>query len=133
MKLFTVTAIALASALAIAGCNRTSDQSATPGEGNMSQAPAPQSTVPNGAPGAAESAGASAGAAIDDATVTAKVKAALAATDGISGTDISVETQQGTVILTGKVADATQSQRAAQVAQAVEGVRSVDNRLQSSS
>lgn len=133
MKLYTLSAIALASALALAGCNRTSDQSMTPGDGKTSQAPTPQSTVPSGAPGSAENAGATAGAAIDDATVTAKVKAALAATDGIAGTDISVETQQGTVILTGKVADATQSQRAAQVAQAVEGVRSVDNRLQSSS
>lgn len=133
MKLYTVCAIALASTLAIAGCNRNSDQSAIPGDGTTSQAPMPQAAPSNGPPGSAESTGATAGAAIDDATVTAKVKAALAATDGITGTDISVETQQGTVILTGKVADATQSQRAAQIAQAVEGVRSVDNRLQSSS
>lgn len=133
MKLYVLSAVALASVLAITGCNRTSDQTALPGDGKTSQAPTPQSNAPSGAPGSAESMGAGAGAAIDDATVTAKVKAALAATDGISGTDISVETQQGTVILSGKVADATQSQRAAQVAQAVEGVRSVDNRLQTSS
>jgi hyperosmotically inducible protein len=68
-------------------------------------------------------------ATVEDTTVTAKVKAALLATDGIQATDISVETQQGVVILTGKVADASQARRAAEIAQGVEGVRAVDNRL----
>lgn len=71
-----------------------------------------------------------AGAALDDAAVTAKVKAALMASDGVSGIDISIETMQGTVILTGKVADQAQALRAAQIAGNVEGVQSVDNRIE---
>jgi hyperosmotically inducible protein len=130
MKLTTLSALAFLAAVAVGGCNRQADNAGTntgpTGAANTSQAP----TTANNP--AANGSAPTAGAAIDDAAVTAKVKAALAATEGISGTDISVETQQGTVILTGKVADATQSQRAARVAGGVEGVRSVDNRLQTS-
>ena len=119
--------VALVLAAALAGCNRTpTDQQG--------------STAPSSAPPATDGAGSAANgtastdasrlqATVDDTTVTAKVKAALLASDGIQGTDISVETQQGVVILTGKVADASQAKRATEIAQSVEGVRSVDNRL----
>lgn len=68
--------------------------------------------------------------ALDDATVTAKVKAALLATDGISSSDISVETEQGRVILTGRVPDQMQAERAEDVAEGVEGVLAVENRIE---
>jgi hyperosmotically inducible protein len=122
----------LLAGLGLAGCDRGAQDAAQ----QNSQAPssAPPATDGGAAPGG--SATVDPGgmqATVDDTTVTAKVKAALLATDGIQATDISVETQQGVVILTGKVADATQAQRAQEIAQSVEGVRSVDNRLTTSS
>jgi hyperosmotically inducible protein len=115
---------------ALAGCDRGEP---VPGE-QGSQAPSSAPPATDGASSSASTGSASGDpgkleATVEDTTVTAKVKAALLATDGIQATDISVETQQGVVILTGKVADASQAQRAVEVAQSVEGVRSVDNRL----
>jgi hyperosmotically inducible protein len=124
----------LALSAALAGCDRGEP---VPGEqGSQAPSSAPPATDGAGSSAANGSTSQDAGnmqATVEDTTVTAKVKAALLATDGIQATDISVETQQGVVILTGKVADASQAQRAAEVAQSVEGVRSVDNRLLSSS
>ncbi|HZP87219.1 MAG TPA: BON domain-containing protein [Burkholderiales bacterium] len=143
MRAYTASVLTLLAALSLAACNRTDQSASNAGSSGpgTTTSPAPATAPPptadnasGASQGSATASGpaATAGAAIDDATVTARVKAALAAAQGISGTDISVETQQGTVILTGKVADATQSKRAAEVAGGVEGVRSVDNRLQTS-
>ncbi len=121
--------VALVLAAALAGCNRTPTDQAQ----ESSTAPSSASPATDGAGSAANGTASTDAsrlqATVDDTTVTAKVKAALLASDGIQGTDISVETQQGVVILTGKVADASQAERATQIAQSVEGVRSVDNRL----
>ncbi len=113
------------SAIAVSGCNRAPDAasnaSAPAGPTATSQPP----TTSNGAK-APESVLRS---STDDAAVTAKVKEALLGSDGIKGTDITVDTIEGTVILTGKVADETQVKRAAEIAARIEGVRNVDNRL----
>ena len=137
-RLTGVSALALLAALAVTGCNRGDDATTT---GSADTAIAPDTTAEAPADTTAATppmdttagAGERAGAALDDATVTAKVKAALLATDGISGTDISVETQQGKVILTGKVQDQAEALRAAEVASNVEGVQAVDNRIEVSS
>ena len=134
-RLTGVSALALLAALAVTGCNRGDDATTT---GSADTAIAPDTTAEAPADRTAApppmdttaGAGERAGAALDDATVTAKVKAALLATDGISGTDISVETQQGKVILTGKVQDQAEALRAAEVASNVEGVQAVDNRIE---
>jgi hyperosmotically inducible periplasmic protein len=67
--------------------------------------------------------------AVSDTAVTAKVKAALAAADGVSGTKISVETQAGRVTLKGRLADQAMIDRAVATAQGVEGVKRVENQL----
>jgi hyperosmotically inducible protein len=112
----TAGAAAVLLAAVLSACDRGTSQAPT--QGARRSAPAPSSTDP----GRLQS-------AVEDTTLTAKVKAALLAADGIQATDITVETQQGIVILTGKVGDTTQVQRAAEIAQGVEGVKSVDNRL----
>ncbi len=135
-RLLGVPALALAAALTVAGCDRRDET--TTGEADTtttfpdSTAQAPATVPPADGTASTDAAGPgeTMGAALDDATVTAKVKAALLATDGISGTDISVETQQGRVILTGRVPDQAQAQRAAEVASNVEGVQGVDNRIE---
>ena len=130
-----VSALALLAALAVTGCNR-GDDATTTGSADTAMPPdtaaqAPADTTPATPPmDSTAGAGERAGASLDDATLTAKVKAALLATDGISGTDISVETQQGKVILTGKVQDQAEALRAAEIASNVEGVQAVDNRIE---
>ena len=71
----------------------------------------------------------SVGTVIDDATVTAKVKAALMAESGVDGTRINVDTTGGRVVLKGEVPSKTMIDRAVQVARGIEGVRDIDNQL----
>ncbi len=137
-RVFGVSALTLVAALAITGCNRGEDARDTTGTADpmvmpedTAQAP-PATLAPSDTTAGVDPAGPgeTMGATLDDATVTARVKAALLATDGISGTDISVETQHGRVILTGRVPDQSQALRAAEVAGNVDGVQAVDNRIQ---
>jgi hyperosmotically inducible periplasmic protein len=64
-----------------------------------------------------------------DTAIAARVKAALLAEKNVKSADVSVDTFQGRVILRGTVPDAEQIALAGQVARAVGGVKSVDNRL----
>ena len=63
---------------------------------------------------------------MDDAWITTKVKSEFATTSEIPATDISVDTRDGMVHLSGTVASDAQKARAVQVAQQVKGVKSVD-------
>lgn len=84
----------------------------------------------NSEEGRMESAGATAGRVVDDSVITAKVKSALIADSTTKAYQINVETFQGTVQLSGFVDDPEARQRAEQVAENVEGVRDVNNKLQ---
>ena len=64
-----------------------------------------------------------------DAAITAKVNAALAADDRLSALGINVDTSNGRVELSGIAPDAASRDRATTLAQAVEGVVEVENRL----
>jgi hyperosmotically inducible protein len=70
-----------------------------------------------------------AGDKLGDAAITAKVKTALIGEPGLKALKIDVDTANGVVTLTGSVDSPQNLDRATQVAQAVEGVKSVDNRL----
>ena len=70
-----------------------------------------------------------AGDKLGDAAITAKVKTALIGEPGLKSLKIDVDTANGVVTLTGSVDSPQNLDRATQVAQAVEGVKSVDNRL----
>jgi hyperosmotically inducible protein len=70
-----------------------------------------------------------AGDKLGDAAITAKVKTALIGEPGLKALKIDVDTANGVVTLTGSVDSAQNLDRATQVAQSVEGVKSVDNRL----
>jgi hyperosmotically inducible protein len=61
-----------------------------------------------------------------DAWITTKVKSEFGTTKGIKATDISVETSDGVVTLSGTVATAKEKMRAEHVAKHVKGVKSVD-------
>jgi len=71
----------------------------------------------------------SAGTELDDAVITTKVKSALLADAQSKGGDTSVETRKGEVLLSGFVDNQAQADREVQLAKAVEGVQSVQNKL----
>jgi len=73
--------------------------------------------------------GAAAAVKVDDATITAKVNASLAADKDLSAIRIDVDTQNGVVTLSGPAPTATARERAGEIARAVKGVNSVNNQL----
>ncbi len=85
------------------------------------------STQP-GSAGDTAGSGEKAGQYVDDATVTAKVKTAIATDVGIkTAASVNVETSHGVVQLSGFATSDDQASRAAQAAKKVAGVRSVRN------
>ncbi len=103
-----------------------STASTPPAGGSTATAP---STSTSPSTGATSGTDRTAGQTVDDATVTAKVKAALMAESGVDGSKINVDTNNGTVTLKGEVADKSMIDRAVQVAKGVDGVKDVDNKL----
>ena len=69
----------------------------------------------------------SAGEYVDDATVTAKVKAAVLGEATLKSAEINVETYKGTVQLSGFVRSRADIDKAVQVARGVSGAKSVKN------
>lgn len=70
-----------------------------------------------------------AGDYVDDATITANIKGAILADPDLSVTQISVETMQGVVQLSGFVDSRSAASKAESIARRQEGVRSVRNNL----
>jgi hyperosmotically inducible protein len=68
----------------------------------------------------------STGDLIDDSVITTKVKSSFVADSTVSALDISVETSQGVVNLTGIVNTEQERQRAIQIAQETNGVKQVN-------
>ena len=69
------------------------------------------------------------GAYIDDATITTQVKARMLDSRNVAGTSISVETLNGTVMLSGFAKSAAERAAAERIAPEVNGVRSVKNEI----
>lgn len=125
----TIAAIALASSLALVatGCDRTPDEP-TPGE-SMDNAATDSQNAASGMGDTMERRTDQAGQAIDDTSITTSIKGKYLVDDTLKGLDISVDTVQGVVTLTGPVQSDTAKELATQIAQGVEGVVRVDNQL----
>jgi len=67
------------------------------------------------------------GAYVDDSWITTKVKSEMVANNDVSARNISVTTTSGVVKLTGTAATIQESNRAAQIARGVAGVKAVEN------
>jgi hyperosmotically inducible periplasmic protein len=91
--------------LLLSGCNKPADTAG---------APPPAVTV---------------GIQVDDAVISAKVTSALLSNDDVKGYDIKVATRKGEVMLSGFVDNQNQIDRSAAIAQGVEGVKGIDNKL----
>lgn len=72
----------------------------------------------------------SAGQYTDDTATTARVKAALVQTEGVSAADVQVETYNGVVQLSGFVPSKDAASQAVQAARGVNGVKEVRNDIQ---
>jgi osmotically-inducible protein OsmY len=70
------------------------------------------------------------GAYVDDSWITSKVKSEMVADKDVSARNINVITTKGVVKLTGTVKTLDESNKAAQIAHSVEGVKQVENNLQ---
>jgi osmotically-inducible protein OsmY len=69
------------------------------------------------------------GAYVDDATITTQVKARMLDNPAVAGTSISVETLNGTVMLSGFAKSTTERATAEKIARDVNGVKSVKNEI----
>ena len=110
----------LSAALLGSGCNNPDD---TVARGDT------RNTPPIIAPGPPPSVGDSAAVSMGDTALTAKVKAALIAEPGLKSMPIDVSTKQSVVTLSGAVASPVEKAKALQVAENVEGVKSVVDNL----
>lgn len=130
----SIAAITLVSSLALlaAGCDRTPDEPEV-AEPSVNER---MEDAANDSRNAASNMGESmerrvdqAGQAIDDASITAAVKSKYLLDDTLKGLQISVDTKQGVVTLTGTVQNDAAKELATQIAQSSEGVVRVDNQL----
>ena len=69
------------------------------------------------------------GGVVDDSVITTKVKTQLAADEMLKAFQVSVETRQGVVELSGSVNSQNAKDKAGQIARGVDGVKSVQNAL----
>ncbi len=71
----------------------------------------------------------STGEYIDNSAITAKVKAALAKDEVVKARQVNVDSFRGVVQLSGFVDNATEKERAGQIAAGVQGVKEVRNNI----
>lgn len=69
------------------------------------------------------------GAFVDDTVITTAVKSRLLENKDVAGTSISVETLNGTVMLSGFAKNATERSTAERLAREVKGVKTVKNEI----
>lgn len=107
---------------ALAACD-----SGTPGATSPTNSAVPDATAEVGEK--IEKAADQTGQVLSDSAITAKAKLALANAPDLKSMDISVDTVQGRVTLTGHVPSETDIQKAGVVVSGLEGVKSVENKL----
>lgn len=107
----------------VAGCGKPDE--ATPPAPTVTAPPPPVAAVQPSEPATAPEAAAQP----DDAALAMRVRTALQADPEVQGLNIDVTASQGVVQLSGFVDSRAQTDKAGSIAGAVEGVRSVDNRL----
>ena len=74
-------------------------------------------------------AGEKTGAYVDDAWITSKIKSEMVADKSVKARDITVNTTKGVVTLSGRAETWEESNRAAEIANSVKGVKEVENHI----
>lgn len=126
---------ALAITAAVVACDRPGTHAAAPAPENYAQSPAPAAAqrdsrmFDNTASGASTEPRYASADAISDTVISGKIKAAILTDPGMTGADVSVNTDHGVVALTGTVKSQEQTAIASAHAQGQDGVMRVDNHL----
>lgn len=129
---------ALVATLGLAACDRRDDQSAgqkldsaiAKTEQKADEAKVATENAANRAEQKIDAATDRMATKADDVAITAKVNAALAGDPKLSALKIDVDTADGRVNLSGFAPDAASRERATELTRAVNGVVSVDNKLE---
>lgn len=132
--LFATMACVMLAIFALGGCDRPYDRVSAPAEENLSRnvsasPPPPATPDPKAAAATPPPRGLPAPETFSDVAITAKIRASLASDPGMSGADVSVNTDHGVVILAGTVKSYEQVGIASAYAQRQDGVMRVDNQL----
>jgi hyperosmotically inducible periplasmic protein len=126
-------ASALFTALAVVACDRGSSRVEGPAvadgdRGAMREAPR-ETVASQPAPRSAPSLATPPRDTLSDTVITGRIKTALLTDPGMTGADVSVNTDHGVVVLTGTVKSHEQTGIASAHAQRQDGVMRVDNQL----
>jgi len=121
IKTSLIMAIVAAGTLGLSACDKPSTSTSSVGDKVDRTADKVSATTSQAADKAAVVA--------DDTAITAKVKAAILAEPGLKSLQISVDTKDGTVTLTGNVDNSDMRNKAKQVASATTGVKGVIDQL----
>jgi hyperosmotically inducible periplasmic protein len=117
-------AAAVATALSLTACGqRSSNDASRSTDSTVAATPAPDTSQKMAA------ASNQVATAVDDSALTAKVKAALIAEPGLKSLDISVDTKNAAVTLSGSVDSVASRDRAKEVASGVSGVATVVDQM----
>lgn len=127
--LFTAMAVVAVAALAACGAEEDSRTAGQKLDDAVATAKAETEAAGDRIANEASEARAEIGESVTDARITAAVNAKLASDDELSALRIDVDTDAGHVVLDGEAPSGTAKRRAEQLARAVDGVLSVDNRL----
>lgn len=122
----TIYPLFYAAMLILAGALAACD-SGTPGTTASTGSAVPDATAAVGEK--IEKAADQTGQVLSDSAITAKAKLALANAPDLKSMDISVDTVQGRVTLTGHVPSDADIQKAGGIVSSLEGVKSVENKL----
>lgn len=115
-------ALLAAALLATAGCKPVIDE--PPASASSSSSRGSTAVM-----GAAPASSPTAAPALNDAQITARVQAEIAAARDMSGVRIDVDTREGVVTLSGAVRSAAIKARANELARTVQGVQDVNDQL----
>ena len=111
-------------ALTTAGCNRTPSDTTTGRATGDKMATTTDRTATTTSRATNETA-----VVVDDAAITTKVKSAVLAEPGLKTLQINVDTKDAVVTLSGTVDSPELKSKAVQIAQSVQGVKSVNDNL----
>jgi len=114
-------------ALTTAGCNRQSGD--TTGRATSDKMATTTDRTPTTTNRTTTGATNETAAPVDDAAITTKVKTAVLAEPGLKSLQINVDTKDAVVTLSGTVDSPELKSRAVQIAQGVQGVKSVNDNL----
>ena len=127
-RAWTLTAMAAAALVGLAGCDRNANgdrMGANNETGPMAQVDQKARDIGSDVKAGAQRMGTK----IDDATITASVKTELAKDSDLSAMSINVDTDNGRVALKGTAPSPTAKEHASSLAPGVRGVTGVDNQL----